>query len=66
MKEKKMTCGHCRRGLDVGVDVMRVEEGVIGMRGFVPLGDEQFFCSDKCLREDCDLSDLPSMPPRVP
>lgn len=66
MKEQKLTCAHCHRELDPGVDVKRVEEGVIGMRGFVPLGDAQFFCSDNCLRDDFDLSDLPSMPPRIP
>ncbi len=66
MKEQKTNCTHCHRELDLGVDVKRVEEGVIGMRGFVPLGEAQFFCSEECLRDDFDLSDLPSMPPRVP
>ncbi len=57
---------YCHRELDLGVDVKRVEEGVIGIRGFVPLGEAQFFCSEECLRDDFDLSDLPSVPPRIP
>jgi hypothetical protein len=62
-----MTCSNCRRELDVGTEVLRVEQGVIGTRSnFVPLGDEKLFCCEKCLRDYYDLDDLPSLPRRFP
>ena len=64
--ETKKPCTNCRRELDIGVDAMRIEEGVIGMKGFVPLDKTMFFCCDKCIRDYFDLGDLPSMPKRVP
>ena len=64
--ENKNTCENCRRELDVGVDATRIEEGVIGTKGFVPLDKTMFFCSDKCVHAYYDLSSLPSIPPRIP
>jgi len=64
--EKKKKCANCRRDLDLGVDVLSVGEGVIGMKGFVPLESPMFFCCEKCLKEYIDLDDLPSMPGRLP
>ena len=64
--EDKKTCTNCRRELDVGVDATRVDEGVIGLKDFVPLGEPLFFCSEECIRAYYDLSGLPSVPPRVP
>ena len=46
-----MNCTNCRQELHVGVDVLNVEEGVIGTRGVVPLADPLPFCSEACLRE---------------
>jgi hypothetical protein len=67
MAAKKMTCSNCRRELDVGMEVIRVEQGVIGTRSnFVNLDDEKLFCCEKCLRDYYDLNDLPSAPSRVP
>lgn len=63
---KQETCENCRRELDVGVDVIRVDEGVMGMKGFVPLEKTMFFCCDKCVREYFENGDLPSMPSRIP
>jgi len=65
MKNKK-TCANCRRELDVGVDVIQVDEGVIGVKGFVPLEKMLLFCCERCLRDYFDLSNLPSLPPRIP
>ena len=64
--ETKKLCANCERELDVGVDAIRIDEGVIGMKGFVPLDKTMLFCCDKCIRDYFDLGDLPSMPKRVP
>lgn len=64
--EKQNTCANCQRELDVGIEATKVDGGVIGMRGFVPLGDTQYFCSEECLRDYYDLGDLPSVQPRIP
>ena len=66
MVKEKMMCANCRRELHVGLDVIKVSEGVIGTRNFVPLDKTMFFCCEKCLRGYFDLDDLPSMPPRIP
>ena len=59
-------CANCRRDLGVGVDTIRVDEGVIGTKDFVPLDNTMFFCCERCLRDYFDMGDLPSMPPRIP
>jgi len=64
--ENKKNCSNCRRNLDVGVDAIRVDEGVIGTKDFVPLESTMFFCDERCLREYFDMGDLVSMPPRIP
>ena len=64
--EEKETCANCRRELDIGVDAIQVDEGVMGMKGFVPLEKTLLFCCEKCLTEYYDLSDLPSSPRRIP
>jgi hypothetical protein len=67
METKKMVCSNCRRELDVGIEVIRVEQGVIGTRrNFVYLDDEKLFCCEKCLRDYYDLGDLTSVPARIP
>jgi hypothetical protein len=67
METKKKICNNCRRELDVGIEVLRVEQGVIGTkRNFVNLDDEKLFCCEKCLRDYYDLDDLPSLPGRIP
>jgi len=65
MEEKKL-CANCRRGLDVGVDATKIDEGVIGMKGFVPLGKALFFCCEDCVSSYFDLGSLPSVPKRIP
>ncbi len=61
-------CANCRKGIDEGRDLIEVREGVLGMRGFVPLEDELLFCSEKCLREHFDIGrdDLRKYPRRTP
>ena len=64
--ENKKTCANCRCELDIGVDVIKVDEGVIGVKDFVPLEKMQFFCCERCLKDYFDMSDLPSLPRRIP
>jgi hypothetical protein len=64
--ENKRTCANCDRELDIGVDAIRVDEGVMGMKGFVPLEKTLLFCCEKCLIEYYDLGNLSSMPRRIP
>jgi len=64
--ENKKICANCDSDLDVGVDAIRVETGVIGMKGFVPLESKLFFCCEDCLRDYHDISGLPSVPRRIP
>jgi hypothetical protein len=64
METKK--CANCRREIDVGRDAIRSEEGVIGVKDFVALGEPLFFCCEECAGDYFDVSDLPSMPPRIP
>ena len=62
----KLSCAQCRQELDLGVDAIQVVEGVIGMKGFVPLGETLSFCCEKCVAEYYDLGNLPSLPRRIP
>jgi hypothetical protein len=64
--KNKIKCSQCRRELDVGIDVIKVEEGVMGMKGFIPIEKILFFCCEECIREYFDLSNLPSLPGRLP
>jgi len=64
--EIKKTCANCIRELHIGIDTVRVEEGVMGTKGFIPLEDALFFCCDRCLRDYFDIDDLPSVPRRMP
>jgi len=45
-----MKCATCGCGLNQGDEVLRLEEGIIGIRDFVPLGKAKLFCSDECLK----------------
>jgi len=60
------TCTNCQRTLDLGVDVLTVQEAVLGPRGIVPLGEVLLFCSETCLMDYFDISDLVEVPGRVP
>jgi hypothetical protein len=64
--EEKNKCANCLRELDIGVDAIQVSEGVMGMKGFVPLEKTFYFCRDDCLSGYYDVSNLPSMPKRIP
>lgn len=45
-----MRCASCERDLKEGTDVIGVQDGIIGSRGFVPIKDMLMFCGVSCLR----------------
>ena len=59
-------CKHCRREIHLGADMTRVEQGVLGPRGFVPLEKEMLFCKEECLRSYFNGSDVEKLARRVP
>lgn len=73
MREDKDTgqlrCNECRKSIEYGADAITAESCVNGPRGLVPLGERLVFCSEECLSSffsDSNLSDLQSVPPRIP
>lgn len=48
----------------MGVDVIQLQDGVMGPRGFVPLDEPELFCSAECLHDE----DEPeyTLPRRIP
>jgi len=63
--EKTNTCANCQKTLHLGVDVLTVQEAVLGPRGIVPLGEIILFCSERCLLDYFDLSGLEEVQRRV-
>ena len=63
---KPMRCDQCRRNLDLGVDVIKMEKCVVGPRGIVPLGEVQLFCCEECLACFFHNGSLQDIPPRIP
>jgi len=50
---KEARCKACGRKLNQGADIVALQEGVLGPRGFIPLEELVFFCSDVCLSRLC-------------
>ena len=43
-------CEECDRKQQLGEEVIAVQRGVIGQRGFVPFEDDMmYFCNEQCL-----------------
>ncbi len=59
-------CADCRRELGLGVDAIALGHGVIGPRGFVPLGKKEFYCDEDCLRRRVQDVDVKHLRRRVP
>ena len=59
-------CAHCRRKLDLGVDALRLENGVIGPRGFVSLSDPKMFCDEGCAEHFFANEEVVRLPRRIP
>ena len=61
---KKLICVKCQRDLQLGMDVIQLQEGVIGLRGFVRLEDAVLYCSEQCVKDN--FTDSMYTPQRVP
>lgn len=62
-------CLVCRKRINIGEDIIEVEQGVLGFRGTVPLEDRQAFCSRRCARKYLDGNghdDEDNRPPVLP
>lgn len=66
LQETPKRCMNCRRKLELGVDVICVEEGVIGPRGIVPLKEVLFFCDDGCIASYFGNGEVVTLKRRVP
>lgn len=64
--KKTKNCAHCERELDLGVDVLALQKGVIGPRGFVALDDMELFCCEDCLKAEYTSGDLLKLDRRIP
>lgn len=65
-ESKTIRCVECRRELNLGVDVLAITEGVLGPRGFVPLGKPNYICSESCLQERVGSVDVEKLDRRIP
>ena len=65
-KKNEMRCAACGREFEFGADVIGMQEGVIGPRGFVPLADMELFCSEACAKGDEDKSETVRLSRRIP
>ncbi len=46
--QKRRRCIGCDREIRLGEDCITVNNGVIGPRGFVPLGETIYLCNQTC------------------
>jgi len=44
-----LRCAYCRTTLTLGLDVIAIQHGLVGPRGFIPLEEHALLCSDACL-----------------
>ncbi|MCK6465304.1 MAG: hypothetical protein L6Q93_10770 [Phycisphaerae bacterium] len=65
-KRSAERCARCRRSIEPGADVIGLQDGVLGPRGFIPLEEHRFFCNEDCLRADFDHGDVEKLPRRIP
>jgi len=63
--EIEQECAQCHENIREGDDLLELAQGVLGLRGFVPLKTQKF-CGEKCLQEYFDCSDLEKAPSRTP
>ena len=59
-------CRTCRRQLEEGVDVVEVQDGIIGAVGFVALDEKILLCSFVCVRNYLDGSKEHVLKRRIP
>lgn len=65
-EEKTKKCSDCRRELGLGLDAIGLDYGVIGPRGFVPLGEKKFFCDEDCLQRHVGGTEVVHLSRRIP
>lgn len=66
MEVRAMNCTNCRRELTQGNDVVTLQSGVIGPRGFICLEEQKYFCDDECLEAYICDSETEKRPRRIP
>ncbi len=66
METPTIECCTCRRELEEGMNVLEVQEGIIGKLGFVALGEKLLFCNFECLRDYLDGSKGHVLKRRIP
>lgn len=57
--QQVVRCGTCGCELALGRNVLRLQEGVIGPRGFIELEDPPVFCGYDCLRRKVGVVRFP-------
>lgn len=65
-QRKEPKCEECRRELDLGVDAVSLQHGVMGPRGFVSLDEQKFFCDEECLEQWLIGSEVEKLRRRIP
>ncbi len=65
-KDTPKTCGHCRRELSMGDDVLVLYRAVLGPTMPVPLEEKRLFHVDECVREYVCNSNGEKLPKRIP
>ncbi len=66
MEPHKIECRTCCRELEEGMNVLEIQEGIIGKLGFVALGEKFLFCKFECLRNYLDGSKGHVLKRRIP
>ncbi len=66
MEVRNIECRTCRREPEEGLNVLEVQEGIIGKLGFVALGERLLFCDFQCLRNYLDGSKGHVLKRRIP
>ncbi len=61
-------CAACQRELRMGDDCLSTQQGVIGPRGFVLLGDKTYLCDHVCAECNFCSNSAPAekLPRRIP
>lgn len=66
MELKNIECRTCRGELEEGMNVVELQEGIIGKLGFVSFGEKLLFSSFECLRNYLDGSKGHVLKRRIP
>lgn len=59
-------CATCRKELKQGMDVLQLQEGILGIMGFVALDEPKLFCDVACLKGHFNGSKGYVLPQRIP